>query len=112
MRAPLGGAYTMVGSESASTRAGETYEPHKTIPRAMVRAVVLSGVVGMAFLIALVYSISSIPAVSRSAAPVALIVQGVLGGVLPEIVLILVLGAVFASRPGLIRPHRPPPSAL
>jgi hypothetical protein len=43
-----------VGFESASNLAEETFEPHKTVPRAMVRAVVLSGVVGMAFLIALV----------------------------------------------------------
>ena len=84
MLATLLGAYTIVGFESASNLAEETFEPHKTVPRAMIRAVVLSGVVGMAFLIALVYSIHSIPAVSHSAAPVALIVQDVLGWVHPE----------------------------
>jgi amino acid transporter len=62
----------------------------------MVRAVVLSGVVGMAFLIALVYSISSIPAVSQSAAPVALIVQDVLGGFIQKIFLIFVVVSIFA----------------
>src|SRR5262249_58625092 len=56
MLATLLGAYTIVGFESASNLAEETFEPHRTVPRAMVRAVVLSGVVGMAFLIALVYS--------------------------------------------------------
>ena len=50
MLATLLGAYTIVGFESASNLAEETFEPHKTVPRAMVRAVVLSGVVGMAFL--------------------------------------------------------------
>jgi amino acid transporter len=96
MLATLLGAYTIVGFESASNLAEETFEPHKTIPRAMVRAVVLSGVVGMAFLIALVYAIDSIPAVSASAAPVALIVRDVLGGFVQKIFLIFVCVSIFA----------------
>src|SRR6516165_11468766 len=96
MLAMLLGAYTIVGFESASNLAEETFEPHKTVPRAMVRAVVLSGVVGMAFLIALVYAIDNIPAVSHSAAPVALIVQDVLGGFVQKIFLIFVCVSIFA----------------
>src|SRR5215469_13629023 len=96
MLATLLGAYTIVGFESASNLAEETFEPHKTVPRAMVRAVVLSGVVGMAFLIALVYAINDIPAVSHSAAPVALIVQDVLGGFVQKIFLIFVCVSIFA----------------
>src|SRR5580700_10465427 len=96
MLATLLGAYTIVGFESASNLAEETFEPHKTVPRAMVRAVVLSGVVGMAFLIALVYAISSIGPVSHSAAPVALIVQDVLGGFIQKIFLIFVCVSIFA----------------
>jgi amino acid transporter len=96
MLATLLGAYTIVGFESASNLAEETFEPHKTVPRAMVQAVVLSGVVGMAFLIALVYAIDSIPAVSSSAAPVALIVQDVLGGFVQKIFLIFVCVSIFA----------------
>ena len=53
MLATLLGAYTIVGFEAASNLAEETQQPHKIIPRAMVRAVLLSGAVGMAFLIAL-----------------------------------------------------------
>src|SRR5580700_10393864 len=63
MLATLLGAYTIVGFESASNLAEETIEPHRTIPRAMIRAVLLSGVVGFAFLIALSYSISDIKGV-------------------------------------------------
>jgi amino acid transporter len=100
MLATLLGAYTIVGFESASNLAEETFEPHKTIPRAMVRAVVLSGVVGMAFLIALAYAISSIGAATHSAAPVALIVQEVLGGFVQKIFLIFVCVSIFAC--GLI----------
>src|ERR1700746_1447420 len=96
MLATLLGAYTIVGFESASNLAEETFEPHKTVPRAMVRAVVLSGVVGMPFLTALFYAIDNTPAVSHSAAPVALIVQNVLGGFVQKIFLIFVCVSIFA----------------
>jgi amino acid transporter len=96
MLATLLGAYTIVGFESASNLAEETIDPHRTIPKAMIRAVVLSGVVGFAFLIALSYSISSIKAVSASAAPVAFIVQDVLGGVVQKLFLIFVVISIFA----------------
>jgi amino acid transporter len=96
MLATLLGAYTIVGFEAASNLAEETVEPHKTVPRAMVRAVLLSGVVGMAFLIALVYSINEIVPTSHSSAPVALIVQQVLGGFVQKVFLIFVCVSIFA----------------
>ena len=100
MLATLLGAYTIVGFESASNLAEETQQPHRVIPKAMVRAVLASGVVGMAFLIALDYAISNIPAASKSSAPVAFIVNDVLGGVVQKIFLIFVVVSIFAC--GLI----------
>jgi hypothetical protein len=47
MLATLLGAYTIVGFESASNLAEETFEPHRTIPKAMIRAVLPAGVVGL-----------------------------------------------------------------
>jgi amino acid transporter len=96
MLATLLGAYTIVGFEAASNLAEETEEPHKTIPRAMLRAVLLSGAVGMAFLIALSYATSSIKAATASSAPVALIVQDVLGGPVQKIFLVFVCVSIFA----------------
>jgi len=96
MLATLLGAYTIVGFESASNLAEETEEPHKTIPRAMVRAVLLSGGIGMAFLIALSYATSSVTAATNSSAPVALIVHDVLGGVVQKLFLIFVVVSIFA----------------
>ncbi len=96
MLATLLGAYTIVGFESASNLAEETVEPHRTIPRAMIRAVLLSGVVGFAFLIALSYSISDIKGASASSAPVAFIVQDVLGSVVQKLFLIFVCISIFA----------------
>jgi amino acid transporter len=96
MLATLLGAYTIVGFEAASNLAEETEQPHKTIPRAMVRAVLLSGAVGMAFLIALDYATKSVPAATASSAPVALIVHDVLGGVVQKLFLIFVCVSIFA----------------
>ena len=100
MLATLLGAYTIVGFESASNLAEETHEPHRTIPRAMVRAVLLSGAVGMAFLIALSYATSSVKAASASSAPVAFIVNDVLGGVVQKLFLILRLHLDLRLRDG------------
>ena len=96
MLATLLGAYTIVGFESASNLAEETFEPHRTVPRAMIRAVLVSGVVGFAFLIALTYATSSVRAASASAAPVAFIVHSVLGGVVQKLFLIFVCVSIFA----------------
>jgi amino acid transporter len=98
MLATLLGAYTIVGFEAASNLAEETHEPHRVIPKAMIRAVLVSGVVGFAFLIALAYTTSK--AAYSSSAPVALIVQEVLGSVIQKIFLIFVCVSIFAC--GLI----------
>ena len=94
MLATLLGAYTIVGFESASNLAEETHEPHKVIPKAMLRAVLVSGVVGFAFLIALAYTTNK--AAYASTAPVASIVRDVLGGVVQKIFLVFVCVSIFA----------------
>ena len=94
MLATLLGAYTIVGFESASNLAEETHEPHKVIPRAMIRAVLISGIVGFAFLIVLAFATNK--AAYASAAPVASIVHDVLGGVVQKIFLVFVCVSIFA----------------
>ena len=98
MLATLLGAYTIVGFESASNLAEETHEPHKVIPKAMVRAVLLSGVVGFVFLLVLAFATNK--AAYASTAPVAYIVHDVLGGVVQKIFLVFVCVSIFAC--GLI----------
>jgi amino acid transporter len=98
MLATLLGAYTIVGFESASNLAEETHEPHRVIPKAMLRAVLLSGVVGFAFLLVLAYATNK--AAYASSAPVASIVHDVLGGVVQKIFLVFVCISIFAC--GLI----------
>jgi len=94
MVATLLGAYTIVGFESASNLAEETHEPHRVIPRAMLRAVLLSGAVGFAFLLVLAYATNK--AAYASSAPVASIVRDVLGGPVQKIFLVVVCVSIFA----------------
>ena len=94
MLATLLGAYTIVGFESASNLAEETHEPHKVVPRAMIRAVLLSGVVGFLFLLILAFATTK--GAYASSAPVAYIVQNVLGGPIQKIFLVLVCVSIFA----------------
>ena len=94
MLATLLGAYTIVGFESASNLAEETHEPHRVIPRAMIRAVLVSGVVGFLFLVVLAYATNK--AAYASTAPVASIVHDVLGGVVQKIFLVFVCVSIFA----------------
>jgi amino acid transporter len=96
MLATLLGAYTIVGFESASNLAEETVEPRKVVPRAMIRAVLVSGIVGLLFLIATSYAIDSLPAATKDSAPVAFIINNVLGGVVQKIFLIFVCVSIFA----------------
>jgi amino acid transporter len=94
MLATLLGAYTIVGFEAASNLAEETHEPQKVIPRAMIRAVLISGIVGFLFLVVLAYATNK--AAYASAAPVASIVHDVLGGVVQKIFLVFVCVSIFA----------------
>src|SRR3954453_12744135 len=61
MLAILIGAYTIVGFEAAANLAEETEEPTRVVPMAMLRAVVVSVVVGLVFLIALTIAMTDVP---------------------------------------------------
>lgn len=90
------GAYTIVGFEAAANLAEETQDAHRVVPFAMWSAVVLSGVVGFAFLITLNLASGDIKALSGSATPVADIINQVLGSVVGDIFLVLVTFSIFA----------------
>jgi amino acid transporter len=95
MLATLLGAYTIVGFESASNLSEETHEPRSVVPAAMVRSVVLSGVIGMIFLITLTVVIDNVGAASQSAAPVAFVVRDVLGGFVEKVFLLFICFSIF-----------------
>jgi amino acid transporter len=90
------GAFTIVGFEAAANLAEETQDAHKTIPTAMWFSVLLSGIVGFAFLIALNLASQDITALTASATPVADIVTQMLGTVVGDIFLVFVTFSIFA----------------
>ncbi len=96
MLALLLGAYTIVGFESASNLAEETNEPTKIVPRAMWRAVAVSGVVGLVFLIALTIAMPNVHAISGNPAPVSAIMSAQLGSTFEKVFLVFVVISIFA----------------
>ncbi|MEO8972889.1 MAG: amino acid permease [Ktedonobacteraceae bacterium] len=98
------GAFTIVGFEAAANMAEETKDAHRVVPTAMWLSVVLSGIVGFIFLIALNLASGAIQASSvvsnlslkGSATPVADIVTNTLGSVVGDIFLVLVTFSIFA----------------
>ncbi|HEX7492206.1 MAG TPA: amino acid permease [Candidatus Limnocylindrales bacterium] len=98
---PLGfafllGAFTIVGFEACGNLAEETSDAEKTVPRAMWMSVVLSGIVGFLFLIAITAASGDIAALTASGTPVADIVTSVLGDVVGKLFLIVVAFSIFA----------------
>ncbi|HET8853031.1 MAG TPA: amino acid permease, partial [Ktedonobacteraceae bacterium] len=96
MLAFLLGAFTIVGFEAAANLAEETQDAHRVVPVAMWSSVVLSGVVGFVFLIALNLASGDLKALSASATPVADIVTQTLGSVVGDIFLVFVTFSIFA----------------
>ncbi len=96
MLAFLLGAFTIVGFEAAANLAEETQEAHRVVPTAMWTSVVLSGVVGFVFLVALNLASGNITALTASSTPVADIVTQTLGQVVGDIFLIFVTFSIFA----------------
>jgi len=90
------GAFTIVGFEASGNLAEETNEPERVVPRAMWTSVVLSGVLGMLFLIAISAASYNLGALSASTTPVADIVTHVLGSVVGKIFLVFVAFSIFA----------------
>jgi amino acid transporter/tetratricopeptide (TPR) repeat protein len=96
MLATLFGAYTIVKLDAVSNLPGETPAQPRVLPtKAWGSGELITGAFGMAFLIALDYAISNIPAASKSSAPVAFIVSDVLGGVVQKLFLIFVCVSIF-----------------
>jgi len=95
MLAFLLGAFTIVGFEAAANLAEETQDAHRVVPTAMWFSVLLSGIVGFAFLVALNLASGNIAALTASATPVADIVTGTLGNVVGKVFLVLVTFFIF-----------------
>ncbi|MGC9666113.1 amino acid permease [Planosporangium sp. 12N6] len=97
MLSALLGAFTLVGWESAANLAEETHNPKKVVPAAMVRALLVSGVIGMLFLIVITAGIGNhLTEISASSSPVADIIQSTVGSAVAKAMLVVVCVAIFA----------------
>jgi amino acid transporter len=81
----LMGAYCIAGFEAAANLAEETENVQRVVPCAMLSPVLLSGIFGMAFLMALNLASGDLHALAGSATPVADIVTQTLGRVVGDV---------------------------
>jgi len=90
------GAFTIVGFEAAANLAEETKNATTVIPRVMWQSVLVSGIIGFAFLVVLDMVASHFAVLAGSPTPVADIVTRTLGGVVGKLFLVLVTFSIFA----------------
>jgi amino acid transporter len=98
--AALMGSFTLVGFEAAANLSEETVNAKRTVPRAMILSVVLSGSIGFILLIVVSVAISDLSAVTSAANPIPYILQNHLGNAVSGFFLVMVLISIFAC--GLI----------
>jgi amino acid transporter len=95
MLATVLGSFTLLGFETAANFAEETQEPRRVVPKAMIRALLAAGIVGMIFLIAAAVATSDVDATTADPAPVAFILQDVLGSSIEKIFLFFICVSMF-----------------
>jgi urea carboxylase system permease len=89
-------AYVLVGFDSAGELAEETHAPRKTIPKTIVRAVVVSGLGGALLIVATLVSAPSLTDGKLATGGIAWVLTERLGPVFGRLILIAVVVAVFA----------------
>jgi len=90
------GAFTIVGFESAANLAEETNDPERVVPRAMLMAVLASGVLGFVFLVAVTLAAGDPIALAKSGTPIADVIENTLGSAVSTLLLLMVVLAIFA----------------
>jgi amino acid transporter len=95
MLATLLGSYTLLGLDSAANMAEETQDPRRVVPRAIIRAVATAGAIGMVFLITLAVAVGDVAATTADPAPVAFILEDVLGAGIEKIFLFFICVSMF-----------------
>jgi amino acid transporter len=100
MLATVLGSFTLLGFESAANLAEETQEPRRVVPKAMIRALLAAGVLGMIFLIAAAVATGDVAATTADPAPVAFILEDVLGPSIEKVFLFFICVSMFCC--GLI----------
>jgi len=94
------GSFTLLGFETAANFAEETQDPRRVVPKAMIRALLTAGLVGMVFLIAVAVATGDVAATTADPAPIAFILEDVLGPSIEKIFLFFICVSMFCC--GLI----------
>jgi len=92
----LMGAFTLVGFEASANLSEETINARRTVPKAIIFSVALSGIFGMFFLIAVTLAIPNLDLVLGMSNPLPYIIETVLGAALGKVFLVLVSISIFA----------------
>ena len=92
----LMGSFTLVGFEASANLSEETVNAHKTVPKAIIASVALSGIFGMFFLIASTMAIPNLDDVLNSNNPLPYIIETTLGDVIGKLFLVLICVSIFA----------------
>ena len=92
----LMGSFTLVGFEASANLSEETHNAHKTVPKAIIFSLAISGLFGMLFLIAATYAIPDVTAILGSNNPLPMIIEANLGPVVGKLFLVLVCISIFA----------------
>jgi amino acid transporter len=100
MLATVLGSFTLLGFETAANFAEETQNPRRVVPKAMIRAVVAAGVLGMIFLMAAAVATRDVAATTADPAPLAFILEDVLGPSIEKVFLFFICVSMFCC--GLI----------
>ena len=100
MLATVLGSFTLLGFETAANFAEETQNPRRVVPKAMIRAVVAAGVLGMIFLLAAAVATRDVAATTADPAPLAFILEDVLGPSIEKVFLFFICVSMFCC--GLI----------
>lgn len=90
------GAFTLVGFETSANLSEETVNAEKTVPKAVISSITISGIFGMLFLIAVTFAISNLAKTTASGNPIPYILQSNLGPVVGKIFLVIVSISIFA----------------
>jgi amino acid transporter len=97
MAALIMGLSTLVGFDASANMAEEAKDPHRSVPRAIVGSVVAAAILGMLLIIALTVAIRDMGRVSRSASPVAEIMNEQFGPGLERPFLLVIAIAFFGA---------------
>jgi amino acid transporter len=100
MLATVLGSFTLIGFETAANFAEETQDPRRVAPKAMIGALLTAGILGMIFLIAAAVATGDVAATTADPAPVAFILEDVLGPGIEKVFLFFICVSMFCC--GLI----------